>query len=319
MRAPKLAVLVVPFVAGVVAAACTSSGNLPTVDAGLVIIDGSVVPAGGYACVFQQRATYACPDETLAPTPWEPECVDNDSCAGRVNGTQTVAGCTVSVEYAEAQVIGSSCATWRAGGGSLPALDSGTVPACAPGTAAFTPVWHPPRIVAGACTKDLIDSYRQCVDDSAITLDPPSCSVWTGNLASANQTCLSCLISNEPDKTYGPIVELPSQQLINLPGCLAVAEGKTDGSGCGGALAAYEQCARAACLPSCPTGTADELSAEAACETATQTGACKAFVAPAQCAGSIEAGDAGTAAEKACFGATNDEEFEAVALALCGG
>ena len=154
----------------------------------------------------------------------------------------------------------------------------------------------------------------------------PSIRLNTGTLSAANQTCLSCLVSNESDSTYGPIVELPTETLINLPGCIAVAEGKTDGSGCGGALSAFEECGRAACLPTCPTGSAAEVAAESACETSTDLadggGVCASYAPAAECADAIETGDGGTAAEKACFGlpsGSSDAVFEAVALALCGG
>jgi hypothetical protein len=310
----RLAVLTLPFAAGlVVAAACTTSGDLPATDGGDIVADGSFVevdgqrlPTSGYACVFAEQASYSCPGQSLAPTPRQAPCVDRD-----------------------VHLVDSTCAAWLAEGGTLPVVDAGPAPACAPSSAAFTPSWHAPRVVAGACTQALIASYRQCLDDSMVTASPPSCASWTGTLSAANQTCLSCLVSNESDSTYGPIVELPTETLLNLPGCIAVAEGKTDGSGCGGALSAFEECGRAACLPTCPTGNASELAAESACETSTDLadggGVCGSYAPAAECADAIETGDGGTAAEaaeKACFGlpsGSSEAVFEAVALALCGG
>jgi hypothetical protein len=330
----RLAVLTLPFVAGlIVAAACTTSGDLPPTDGGYIVADGSFVevdgerlPTGGYACVFAEQASYSCPGQTLAPTPWQAQCFDGDDCLSRVTGTQTVAGCTATVQYRDVHLVDSTCAAWLAEGGTLPVVDAGPVPVCAPSNAAFTPSWHTPRVVPGACTQALIDSYRQCLDDSIVTANPPSCASWTGTLSAANKTCLSCLVSNESDSTYGPIVELPTETLINLPGCIAVAEGKTDGSGCGGALSAFEQCGRAACLPTCPTGNAAEVATESACETSTDLadggGVCGSYATAADCADAIETDDAGTAAEKACFGlptGSSDAVFQAVALALCGG
>jgi hypothetical protein len=203
----------------------------------------------------------------------------------------------------------------------VPAIDSGPLPACAPGTpASFTPTWHAPRAPATACTKTQIDSYRQCLDDSATVLDPPSCAEWT-SLSAADQSCLSCLQSSESDATYGPLVLLPTEVLVNVPGCIALAEGKTDGSGCGGALSADQECDRAACLPTCPTATASEVTAESACEKAADQAVCATYEKPAECAGAIEESDAG-AAGQSCFGlpdATSDAVFEAVAIAFCGG
>jgi hypothetical protein len=116
-------------------------------------------------------------------------------------------------------------------------------------------------------------------------------------------------------------VQLPSETLVNVAGCIAMAEGKTDGSGCAGALQADQECARAACLPTCPTSTPSQIATEDSCEKQANLTTCATYEKPAECAGAIKAGDAGTTAEQACFGganATADSLFEAVALAFCG-
>jgi hypothetical protein len=168
------------------------------------------------------------------------------------------------------------------------------------------------------------------LSDATTTLNPASCTEWSGTITASDQSCLTCLSSNEADPSYGPFIALPTELLVNVAGCIALAEGKTDGSGCGGALQADEQCQRAACLPSCPTTSSMQITAEEACETAanafpgdagTGGGACAAYVGPATCAGAIQQTDAGTAAEKACIGsggANARAQFEAVALAFCG-
>ncbi len=139
------------------------------------------------------------------------------------------------------------------------------------------------------------------------------------------------MTSNETDATYGPLVFLPTELLINVAGCIALAEGKTDGSGCGGALQADEECQRTACLPTCATGSAEQVSIEQSCEAqanylppgdAGGGGVCAAYVQPAECAGAIEVLDAGTPGQRACFGTGEDAganaQLTAVALAFCG-
>jgi hypothetical protein len=283
---------------------------------------------GVVACVFDELDTFTCPDVTFASPVWGGKCVDGDDCTRRVNGTTQTAGCTQATAYRNVRQVSGSCAGWAQDGGVLPVADSGPLPLCAPGSvAAFVPKWHPPRAKTSACTKTQIDSYLQCLSDATATLDPSSCAEWSGTMTPTDQACLACISSNESDPSYGPLVALPTELLVNVAGCLALAEGKTDGSGCGGALQADEQCQRAACLPSCPTTSTAQLAAEAACETAANAlasdagagGACATFVPPAQCAGAIEQTDAGTPAEKACFGAGGaNAQFEGVALAFCG-
>jgi hypothetical protein len=332
-RAGIFVSLTLSIVLGIAGAACESSGNLGPADAAVLglgpdggslgEIDGQAV-APGYACAFEERATYVCPDVTLPPPAWQPQCVDGDDCKSRVNGTATVAGCTQTTAYQDVTFLTTTCASWTASGGAEPVIDSGPLPACAPGNPGTSaPKWHTPRPRTTACTKTQIDSYRQCLDDSAIELHPPSCAEWT-SLSAADQSCLTCLQSNQSDATYGALVLLPTEVLVNVAGCIALAEGKPDGSGCGGALSADQQCDLAACLPTCPTATANEVATESACEQSAnvlEAGVCAAFVPAAECAGAIEASDAG-AAGQSCFGlpsGTSDAVFEAVALAFCGG
>jgi hypothetical protein len=313
---------------------CVTSGQIPLYDGPkLFLPDGApFVPSDGgpVACVFEELNTYTCTDVTLAPPVWTPMCVDGDNCATRVNGTSSSAGCTETTAYQSVSEIATSCATWRASDASLPAIDSGPPPVCAPGSvASFKPTWHPPRTPTSACTKTQIDSYLQCLNDAATTLNPPSCAEWSGALSAADSSCLTCLSSNESDSQYGPLVALPTELLINLAGCIALAEGKVDGSGCGGSLQADQQCQRAACLATCPTASSSQVASEVICEEDANLlpadggagGVCAKFALRATCAGAIADGDAGTTAERQCFGAGDggtNATFEAVSLAFCG-
>ncbi|MGO9714781.1 MAG: hypothetical protein ACLQBL_38400 [Polyangiaceae bacterium] len=284
------------------------------------------------SCVFEVLNTFTCPGLTLAPPQWVTQCVDEDTCSTRVNGTSTSDGCQETTQYQNVTEITTTCAAWQATDAGLPTLDSGPLPVCAPGpVTSFTPTWHPPRTPTSSCTSTQIDSYLECLDDAATMSNPPSCAEWSGQLSSTDATCLTCLISNETDAQYGPLVLLPTETLINVAGCIALAEGKVDGSGCGGALQADEQCQFAACLPSCVTDTTSQIAAAVACEAQANTvgvdaganGVCATYATKASCAASMELGvDGGTPAEQSCFGggadAGSNAEFEAVALAFCG-
>ncbi len=321
----------VAALAALASAACTTSGNIHTGSGFLP--DGAPIPEGeggvAFACVFDELDTFTCSDLTLAPSGWAARCVDDDDCTTRVKATTTAAGCTDVTEYANVRQLASSCATWQASGGTLPSEDGGPAPVCAPGSAAgFMPAWHAPRPKMTSCTSAQVDSYLQCLTDATTTLNPGSCTEWTGALSASDDACLTCLSSNESDSTYGPLVRLPTELLINVAGCIALAEGKADGSGCGGALQSDEECERAVCLPTCPTATTSQLSAEQSCETdANQLasdggagGVCATYALAATCAGAIEL-DGGSSAAAACFGGAGggaSAQFKAVALAFCG-
>jgi hypothetical protein len=261
---------------------------------------------------------------------WVTSCLDDDDCRTRVNNTSTRAGCTDTTQFANVTVLTQSCAQWEASGQSLPPIDSGPPSVCAPGSVtSFKPSWHPPRTPTKSCTTAQIDSYGQCLTDSATTFNPPSCAEWSGTLSQADSTCLSCLTSNEPDPQYGPYVLLPTALLVNVGGCVALAEGKTDGSGCGGAINADQECDRAACLSTCSVGSPSLAAQEAACEQTANVlpddggsgGVCASYATAALCETAILAGDAGTAQQQ-CFGGPDagaSSVFEAVGLAFCGG
>lgn len=335
---PALVAPIAFALAGLASSSCTTDGDASLADQGF-LPDGAPAnqPDGAsstavVACVFEELQTFTCPDVTLAPPAWVATCVDEDDCKTRVNGTSTVSGCSTATTYADVQEVQMTCAAWKASGKTLPVLDSGPVPVCAPGpVTSFKPTWHAPRAKMSACSGTQIASYLKCIDDAAAApgTTPASCAEWGGTLSTADKTCLTCLSSNEADAQWGPLIALPTEQLLNVPGCLALAEGKTDGSGCGGLLQAEQQCDHAACLPTCETGTMAGVTAEVSCEAqanTASTGVCASYATAAACAGTIQTGgDAGTAAEMACFGltggagsGTSDSEFTAVAMAFCG-
>ncbi len=318
--------------AGLVAAAVAASCG-----GGSSIVNGAVP---GNACVYQMRTIIACPGQPIAYGEWTTQCADANDCSKLpVPAADTVEGCTRDHATQGAHTVTGTCASVGTGSSGVPAdggeagtggTTDGAPPApCAPGPvgASFAPQWHAPRAKqAGACSLAQIDAFRQCIDDSATAASPPSCQPWASPQG-ADATCLSCLQSQTSDAEWGPLILSPTESTINVVGCLALAEGKPDGTGCAGSLNAANQCDRAACYPTCPLGSSDpavanaEVQQELACETSAQSTVCATYTTQAACAGAIKAGDAGTPDEAKCFGVpagTPDVIFENVALAFCG-
>jgi hypothetical protein len=290
------------------------------------------------ACVFTTRTAFLCPGQPETATAWQTECKDGVDCATLTTSSQSESnGCDNETDIGAKFTANGTCASLGAtnttGDAAAPlVLDAAAPLPCSPAddAGAFTPTWHPPRVDKGKCTIAQIDSFRQCINDVDTIAAPPSCAPWySANPKPEDGACLACLVSKPGDAAWGPFVGLPTQTLINVPGCLAIAEGAPSGTGCGGALSASQECGRAACAQSCPVGASDpttaqlERSYEELCEKAAETGACLAYTGPAQCAGKIVIGDAGNADEAKCLGvgspgSTRDAIFEAVAAAFCG-
>jgi hypothetical protein len=308
--------------------ACGTSGATTTTD-----VDGGP-PAS--ACVFTTRYVYDCPGQPLTPTAWETQCQDGVDCASLQPSSATVDGCTRLTEIENGQNTPGTCAQLGATNTTQDAtsplvLDAGgPVQPCAPLADAgdFSPTWHTPRVAKGSCTQAQIDSFRQCIDDVDTIANPASCQQWYPHpITSGDQNCFACLQSLVGDDTWGPFVRTPTEMLINVPGCIAIQEQHLDGTGCGGALAASQECGRTVCAPVCPVGSsvpataATERAQEEACEKQSEQGVCAPFTGPAECAGRIVAGDAGTPDDQKCFGLptqSKDAVFEAVGLVFCG-
>ncbi len=333
---PLLLVGGVMLVVAPAAPGCITAGSLPAGSSStLYLPDGGVLMSedGGatVSCAFEELDTFSCSDTSLAPPVWTAQCVDDDDCRTRTNNTSTRAGCTETTQYQDVQELTTTCQQWQNTGGSLPVLDSGPAPVCAPGSvSSFVPTWHPPRAKANVCTRAQIADYAQCLTDALSELNPPSCAEWSGTLSTSDQACYSCMTSNQSDADYGPFVLLPTALVINVPGCIALGEGKTDGSGCGGALMDDEECTRASCLPTCQVGTSYLDSIEANCEQQANVigndagvpgGTCASYAQNATCASKLESGDAGPAS--ACFGigpdAGTNSVFVNVGMIFCGG
>jgi hypothetical protein len=140
----------------------------------------------------------------------------------------------------------SSCGDDGTPGPSDAAVSDG---GCAPQSAAsFSPVWKPPQAMLNACTDAQIDEeYRLCESASGSVTE---CRAF--NRDPANAPCRTCLYSTDDESTQGPFVYLKNRVLtVNVPGCLALADGHRGPNGCGAQVQAYEACKDAVCIDTC--------------------------------------------------------------------
>jgi len=200
----------------------------------------------------------------------------------------------------------------------------GEAGACAPADeSGYTLAWHAPHPHTASCDGAQLDSLFTCIRDAsqATSGTPASCAPWSKSMSTANRACYECVFTDDTQPARGPIVVHSTQhtQETNFAGCVAIAEGKLDGSGCAGAVAAEVGCDNAACTVSCPVdSTGAGLAALNDCLDAAQQGTCARFFAPAQC---ISA-DTGPLAPCDPFNYADADPLaatQAVAGVFCGG
>ncbi|HMI82596.1 MAG TPA: hypothetical protein VK550_00815 [Polyangiaceae bacterium] len=175
---------------------------------------------------------------------------------------------------------------------------------CAPQSAAsFTPTWKTPEVTLNACTDAQIDEeLRRCESASGTASE---CTAF--NRDPANAACRSCLYSTEDESSYGPLIYLKNRVLaLNLPGCLALADGNLGATGCGAQVQALEACKDAVCIRTCATYDAYQH-----CTTEAGNTVCQPYLDDSRC------GDPSTYAP--CLDhATFEEFFRSLAKFFCG-
>jgi hypothetical protein len=196
-----------------------------------------------------------------------------------------------------------------------PGDDSSTT-TCAPGsTAGFKPTWKPPAPHQNICTQSQIDGFfTGCIKTGSTN---QTCAPYGTNGTAANQACAKCLITAQTASSYGALIDKSGVVEVNIAGCLAIAEGKIDGSGCAGKLQAGSQCDDAACKVNCPvTDDASFKLYQQCTQTADQdANLCGSYATAAQCADVIVEG--GTAGASCLQGQTFDDLYAAVAPVFC--
>jgi hypothetical protein len=186
---------------------------------------------------------------------------------------------------------------------------------CAPADeTGFSPNWHPPISPTSVCTNEQMDAFfTGCISDTATSA---TCARFVGNPTPADGACGACLTSPPTAARYGALVVTRGLIELNTAGCLALFEGKTNGSGCGGSFQAQEQCENAACS-ACDLSTVPFDEYQMCLE---QAGAstCKAFADAANaCTDAVRQMDGGAVA---CLDfASFQDGYRAYASIFCGG
>jgi hypothetical protein len=171
------------------------------------------------------------------------------------------------------------------------ALDAGSTLACPPGSvAAFAPTWKPPKpLHATACSPAEAELNVNCAFDPSS--NPSVCDAYLADASSSN--CTLCVLTDDFDTTYGPLVMHGAYADLNLGGCIAQASGDTSATGCGAKVQAIGQCQAFACS-ACPdpsSGT-KAMNDYLACLSAAMSTVCKDYVKAAACADALIAPDA---------------------------
>jgi hypothetical protein len=175
---------------------------------------------------------------------------------------------------------------------------------CAPRLAVqFAPTWRAPRAVPHACTDAQIETSLTLCDGASTNAG--KCNAW--NRDPSNAACRACLFTTEDEASYGAIVVLKNRlRRANVAGCLALADGNLNSTGCGVHLQALDACRDTACLAPC-ADPADFL----ACGRQAAVGICSSYGDPTSCANS--------AIYSPCFEpVTYEDFFRTLGKIFCG-
>lgn len=228
-------------------------------------------------------AAYGCATSDNAPS----TSADGGSDAGDPDTTTSVGDAASEADDAVADTDAG-------------AVDAGSTLACPPSAAVgFTPTWKPPKpLHTGACTRDQAATVVDCAFDPSAK--PAMCEDFFGD--AGNSACMLCVLTDDFDTSYGPLVMHGVYAALNLGGCIAALAGDTSATGCGAKVQAISECQRAACT-GCPdpsTG-AQALSDYLKCQQEALSTVCLGYVDAGGCADPLIAPDG--AAETCASGA----------------
>lgn len=177
----------------------------------------------------------------------------------------------------------------------------------------FTPpAYKHAKHVPTACTaQNLADYDKNCIN--ATTKNTANCTAWK----TAAATCYGCLVSQETDATWGPLVSHNGVISINTAGCVELTDpGDTT---CAPADQAQEACIEAACDTQCPVKDQTSFTNYQSCTSTAASQGCGTFVSTANNACTSVAASSTSAV---CF-PTSSGTFESFMLSIapifCGG
>jgi hypothetical protein len=162
----------------------------------------------------------------------------------------------------------------------------------------------PARAFQSACGAGQVTSfYYACAASSASQY---SCESWESASAS-NSTCAACMISNDTDAAWGPIVNHSDYAFVNQVGCAQRLNALT----CASAAWEDQSCQMAACDGICDDDGLSELNA---CEANATAGGCKSYddASTAAC-------QTATGPFNKCFVADPQSQIVNVGVTFCGG
>ena len=247
--------------------------------------------------------------------------VDTSQDSSLVESGQDSSDDTLPVEAGPPPADGGSCVP-------LDAPSPGTGVACDAGTtmtpdtgaddeagsceqasvAGFTPTWHAPRRVVGACTNDQITDFATACIGTAST--PTACNAYQ-QASISNANCEACLVTPATNPQYGALINKGAYLELNLGGCVDLLE--PCNQNCGEALLGQIECEGAACS-ACTFGSQGFED----CNTAADGCGCTAIAEEASnCHSAITQRQSPAAA---CFAPANFlAGFSALASLFCGG
>ena len=162
----------------------------------------------------------------------------------------------------------------------------------------------PARAFKSACgTGQITAFYNACATSYATQY---SCQSWESASAS-NAACTSCMISNDSDSTWGPIVNHSDYAFVNATGCAQLLNAAT----CASAAWADLACQMEACDSICYGDGVDLLNK---CETNAIAGGCKSWD-DAQTVACVTT----QGAFNKCFVTDVQTQFVNVVATFCGG
>jgi len=193
--------------------------------------------------------------------------------------------------------------------------DGGSTLACPPGNvASFTPTWKAPKkLHAGVCSLAEAELTVDCAFDP--NAKQSTCDAYFADAGSS--ACTLCVLTDDFDTTYGPIVMHGAYAALNLGGCIAQTSGDTAPTSCGAKVQAISECQEFACT-SCPdpSTSAKAMSDYLKCQSAAMSSVCKSYVTAGSCADALIAQD-GSAEICASGGNTFLDRARALARLFC--
>jgi hypothetical protein len=203
-------------------------------------------------------------------------------------------GCTVSSEgpqplpnpWDAATEGGSSGGGSGSGAGSsgsssgFASLDGN---ACQPGSVA---TYHPDMYHAasgawqGACVPGPAGDPIGAFFDAC--LGPNATTDQCNAVRQANAACVSCILTPDSARSYGPLIDHGSFVSANVAGCLELLVPAA--LSCAKAVQALDECEQAACKANCPVHDAASLTDYETCATQTESGGCQTYATAANCA-----------------------------------